>query len=394
MSDLVLSNNSDDMFAQLAAEFGITPETEVDMGGGGRIYTNMTTVENIRVLKAKSWQDGFTFQWNYPGQEDIEEFGDDFPLVHELKGFIVHSEIQPALSVKNDDPDSERASRTICSVVGYKKGDNYVKELPEKVPFNSMYDGWDSEKKHPIYTNPARGVEELGLLGSRGKSCADCIKCGDSIQVDETGEVLGECSLKGRIFFYVTDVIRYKKTMVKGGEPKVERIEKSIKDILSEEELNGAEGIIVMISLPNKVGLKGNWDRKDESKKRIAYLSYLTGLSYKYKKSHKVSPRMVCTTISIKPPVADTKNTKNFLEFTEVETFDFLKLRSGLQTWETLKPREEPIPLEADRWVINGKGGSTVYASASVDTTPLLNSSDDYPEVEALAEDTDEDEIF
>lgn len=368
-SQIVPISDNDDILAQLAAEFGIQAEPEPEHSGS-RIYTNLTTVENIRVLNSKSWQDGKTFQWNVPGFPDqIEEIEELSNTVHQIGGFIIHSEIHSALTVKNDNADNGRATKTICSTVGYKKGGDYVKELPEKVYFNTMYGGWDKEAGHPIHTQPNSYIEGMGLLGSRGKSCFDCIISGNSAVYDEdTDEVLGECSLKGRIFVYVTHLTRFKSSVPKAGkEPEVTTITKSVEELMQEK------GFILMINLPNKVALKGFWDKNDESKRRQGYLGYLMSLKVKYGKTNnaKTSPRLAYTSLAIKPPVEGTKNTKNFLVFDEVETFDYSLLKAGLTNWVALHPKPETEILDPSNWVINGKGGPTVYAEAIIDKPSL-----------------------
>jgi hypothetical protein len=381
----------DDILAQLAAEFGIQAEPEPEHNSS-RVYTNLTTLENIRVLNAKSWQDGKTFQWNIPGNpemtEEIEELAN---TVHQIGGFIVHSEVHSALSIKNDNADNGRATKTVCSTVGYKKGSDYVKELPEKVYFNTMYGGWDKDAGRPIHTQPNSYLEGMGLLGSRGMSCLDCIKSGQSAVYDEaTDEVLGECSLKGRIFVYVTHLTRFKSSVPKGGkEPEVTTITKSV------EELMGEPGFILMINLPNKVALKGFWDKNDESKRRQGYLSYLMSLKIKYGKANapKTSPRLTYTSLAIKPPVEGTKNTKNFLVFEEVETFDYNLMKSGLVNWVALRPKPKIEILDPSSYVINGKGGPTVYADAIIDK-PSLKAAYEHVEAEEIEDDDDDDSVF
>jgi hypothetical protein len=371
-SQIVVANQEDDFdaaLAAIAAEYGIEAAPEISYSSS-RIYTNFTTVEDIRVLKNKFWQDGITFQWNHPGNPElIEEFdGDLMNTVHQIGGIIVHSEIHSSLEIKNDDPNSKRNTRTLCSTVGYKKGDEYTQELPERVYFNSMYDpkAWDKVNNRPGHTTPNPEMKGLGLLGSRGKSCWDCIKSGESTAVDSLGKT-NECMLNGRIFIYVTDLIRFKQTVpVKGKPPETTVIKKSV------EELTGEPGFILMISLPNKVGLKGFWDRDNESKRRQGYLGYLKGLQIKYrdyKGYDKTSPKVNYTRLSIKPPVEGTDNNKNFLCFEEVPIFDKNLVMSALSAWRDLHPKVDPPILDAANWVINGKGGTTEYYSATVEPT-------------------------
>jgi hypothetical protein len=384
MSDLTVINNTDELLAQLAAEFDI--ETEIPQVSNSRVYTNFSTLPDIRVLKS-SWQGAKTLEWNFPGQEDIESFGRNFPYVNEIEGFIIHSEIQAGLQIENNEEDSNRKTKTLCSVVGYKKGNDYIRELPDRVPFNSMYGDWDTSANKPVYTSPNKALKELGWLGSRGKSCFDCITSGDSTKDWQGNEVKGECKLRGRIFFYVTHLISYFKEGTK--------IEKEVKSI---QELMGEPGFVLMINLPTATGLKGKYDKaenslikkgnlklKDAEKTRQCYLGYLTSLYYAYKNSspNKVDPKFVCTNISIKPPIPGETQPKNYLTFEEVYQYDFELLRTAFSKGRWNFPNHSSIKtatpeiLDSSNWVINGVGGSTVYSSAKVDD------SNDFPMIEA-----------
>lgn len=393
MSDLAVVNNTDDILAQLAAEFEI--ETEVPQVSNGRVYTNFTTLPGIRVLKS-SWQGAKTLEWNPPGQDDIESFGRNFPYVNEIEGFIIHSEIQAGLQVENKDEDSDRKTKTLCSVVGYKKGEDYIKELPERTPFNSMYGDWDKLNNKPAYTIPNKNLQGLGFLGSRGKSCFDCITSGESTK-DWQGNDVGECKLRGRIFFYVTHLISYFK---EGG--------KTTREVKSVQELMGEPGFVLMISLPTSMGLKGKYDKnetklikegkltfKDAEKTRQCYLSYLTSLYYAYKDNspNKVNPKFVCTNISIKPPVSGETQPKNYLTFEEVKLYDFELLRTAHTKRVELFPNHSsvktatPEVLDPSNWVINGVGGTTMYSSAKVDEygdLPMIEASMEPEEGEEL----------
>ena len=392
MSDLVLANNTDDILAQLAAEFNI--ETEVPQQTNSRVYTNFTTLPDIRVLKS-SWQGAKTLEWNFPGQEDIESFGRNFPYVNEIQGFIIHSEIQAGLQVENNEEDSNRKTKTLCSVVGFKKGNEYIRELPERSPFNSMYGDWDTSANKPVYTSPNKAIKDLGWLGSRGKSCFDCITSGDSTKDWQSNDIKGECKLRGRIFFYVTHLISYFKEGTK--------VEKETKSV---QELMGEPGFVLMISLPTAMGLKGKYDKaeanlikkgelkfEDAVKTRQGYLGYLTSLYYAYKDSSpsKTNPKFVCTNISIKPPVVGETQPKNYLTFREERLYDFDLLRTSMTKGRELFSNHSSIKtaipeiLDPSNWVINGVGGTTVYSSAKVD-----DYNDDLPMLEATMEPEEE----
>ena len=375
MSDLTVYSNTDDVLAQLAAEFGL--ETEVQETSASRTYTNFSKLDNVRVLKS-SWQGAKTLEWNFPGEDYLEKFGRDFPYVNEVEGFVIHAEIQPGLQVENKDENSTSKTKTLCSVVGYKKGSEFIKKLPERLPFTNMYGAWDSDAKRPVTTVPNKGLADLELLGSRGKSCRDCIFSGESTK-DYQGNDVGECKLRGRIFFYVTHLISY----FEEGK-KVEREVKSIQELL------GVPGVVLMISLPTAMGLKGKYDKNNEAKNRQCYLGYLTNLSYKYKSTPPESiVKLLLTNISIQPPVVGETQPKNYLTFKEVGVFDRNLVNAAKEAREANFPKTEPTVLDSSNWVINGKGGSTMYAKAEVDYTA------DFPAIEAsMVEEDDDENIF
>lgn len=384
MSDLVLANNTDSILNELASLYGVVTEEPEREVVNRPIYTNKTRVEGIRVVKGKSWQEGDTFKWNEPNSEEIEDFEDDLPAVHEIEGFIVHSEIQPKLDVENDD-NSERATKTICSVVGYKKGDTYVKELPSTINlgyrngsvYGSMYGGWikTSEESHPDHFKPNADLEQYGFLGSRGKSCIDCIKCGESTHINSKGKT-SECQPDARIFVYATHFIRNKKN---------EQVRVAVKDLI------GEDGVILMFSLSHKLGMQGNYNKDNPELNRDSYMRFLSNLHRAFwsKKAPyaEIDPRVNHQiNISIKPPLPKTKNTKNYLHFTEIVPCDKEALVKAAKYWRTLVPYQQPEVLDPSNWIINGIGGTTVYSSARVDDFV------EYEELPALPESDESEE--
>lgn len=392
MSDLTVHSNTDDVLAELAALFpGVQesePEREVNSDYIG--YTKKTTVDNIRVLNS-GWRSADSFKWNVPGStEETEEFEDDIPVIKGVKGFIVHSQIQPAL--KKTDPNNPDRKLNVCSAFGYKVGDKYVQDLPATINlgtskkvggvYGTMYDSWDRAANRPDTTSPHHDLQKYGLLGSRGKACIDCIKCGESTIVDDTGKE-NECQLEGRIFIYATHLIKYKK-----GEP----VEVAVKDLI------GEEGMILMVNLPNKIGMIGKYN-SDDTLSRHTYLRFLTQLHFQYWADVKAGKGNYATVnpsyyhqivLTIKPglPGDDGKpKGMNYLNFEEVPC-DRTACQKAMMYWNSIHPYKEPKELDPSNWVINGKGRSTVYSNAEVDYSA------NFPAIEASVEEEDEDNIF
>jgi hypothetical protein len=383
MSDLALATQffTDDLLAQLAAEQGLSTEVE-EVSSNSRVYTNFTRVENVRMLKS-SWQNATTMEWNYPGETDVESFGRDFPYVNEVEGFILHSELQAGLYEDNNEEGATSQTKPVCTLVGYRnsKGD-YVKKLPETLTyFSKMYGDYDVAAKRPVYTSPNSALKDLGLLGSRGLSCFDCISSGKSTKDNPKQANPHECKLRGRIYFYVTHL----RSFFKEGKTVIEETK-------SVQELMGQPGFVMLISLPTSVGLKGKYDKseenlirkgelkvKDAEKTRQCYLTYLTRLQNTYGKKLPVDTviKLVATNICIRPPVPGETNSKNYLTFQEVGLFDKSLSTEASKVRQELFPVKEPEILDPSNWVINGVGGTTMYSSAKVDDSA------DYPMIEA-----------
>lgn len=385
MSDLVLANNAESILDELASLFPGVQATEPERDATqSKLYTKKTTIDNIRVLNS-GWRssDSYSFSWNQPGSQEKEEFEDEIPVVKGIKGFIVHSEILPRLS--KSDPSNPDRKISVCSLVGYKQGDKYVQGLPSTINlgtskkaggvYGTMYDVWDRASNRPDTTIPHHDLEKYGFLGSRGKSCIECIKCGESTIVDDLGKE-NECQLEGRIFIYATHLIKYKK-----GEP----VEVAVKDLI------GEEGMIIMANLPNKIAMIGRYNA-DPALNRTTYLKFLTQLHFQYWADVKagkgnyaiVNPSYYHEIVlTVKPGLPDENGKPkgmNYLNFEEV-TCDRTACQKAMQYWNSIHPYEAPPELDPSNWVINGKGGSTVYSSAQVDnfTTYL-------PSVEATIE--------
>lgn len=381
MSNLAKSESLDaDLLLQLAEQFNVNlePETSSSGNGGGRIYTNFTSIlpneageGGIRILTS-GWMDNGAaaqFVWSLPGQREYMEEFEEFANINWITGYIVHAEIQS--SQTQYDPET-RTYKSKCSVVGYRDSSGqYVKGLPGYSPLRSMYDGWDKAANKPAYTQPSPMVTELGLLGSKGMACADCIRCGESTfeGVDESGNSkVGECTPRGRLFIYVTEVGRVKKVPPKtpGAEPEIKVTTKTIRELL------GVSGVLLQINLPTATGLRGNYDKNNPANNVTGYSSYLMQLKIQNKgrSASLANPQMYLTQISIKEPPAGKKSPKNMLHFEVAGAPNVELFKDARTAWTEVNPHKEVEILDPSRFQGNlekiVENGGAISVGASV----------------------------
>lgn len=310
----------------LELDLGDPEISNVESRGINNVY--LTRVPETRILHP-SWMDGgatATFKWTDTSQDrdQVDPLFED-NIIHELNGFIVHAEIQPFLSLKKDDDEDTTKPKVICSCVGYKHQGKLVSKLPSD-GLKVMY-AWDNTTESYSTNVPAPIVDSLMLVGSRGKTCSECIRSGDSAV--ESGGKVNFCAPYGRMFFYVTEIVRHKK--VKGSDGVVE----IVKSTTTIREILGKSGFILAINMPGKVAIKGLYNR-DPEKSINGYAGYVTSLAKKYGASRRADYRFTGTSISIAPSPPGRKSTKNFLHLTQQETFDISLLKDALEEWKNL----------------------------------------------------------
>jgi hypothetical protein len=365
-------------------------EAAVNRRGG-----DFTVVLGQRVVSPSGWFDGGSFVWNVVY---TEEGGNKKPVTDELLtetnytrlgGVIVHSEIKSSLNT----PGSTSPKDTVCSVIGYKKKDKdpntgeivekYIEGLPQFPTFLGlgMYGGWNNATKSPDYYTASEVVKNFDLVGSRGEKCKDCIKNGHShlengVKKDGTPKY-SDCSPYGRLFFYCTHIGTAKR-MIK-----------------ISELYPGEDGILLIISLPYKVGLKGVWDQ-DAKKRRISYFRYLYEIFSTKSTTVPASfkdPKILYTMISIEQPVEDEKasstalkNNKKFLTFKPIMNVWTSKNREAWKEslnkahalWNSLNPSKEEKELNLDEVLQGFEGSSPVEAQKeSLNSTDFEETLDD-----------------
>lgn len=311
MSELApLSASSADLL-DLAADLGIELDNTLDQvySSGPSKYTNYVRPAGIRTLydahalKGQlTWtEEGFSGK---PDEREAEELfqmkeGVDEPLpigaIIGLRGVIVNYQQRDELRYY----DGEKTN-IICSVVGYTKNDEVVRDLPN-VPYGNKHTfGKDETGKWFLdTTKPNKIVDALGLVGMRGErptSCAECIKCGMSSEMktlaDGTEKKIS-CEARGKLFFAVFEVEtksrkKASKSAVKG---KADLEENDIHAISDLVDVDGNPiGNMFLLEVPmSKSSIQGkyvkdqNTGKKDEEASVDGYESYSRNLSYQFK---------------------------------------------------------------------------------------------------------------
>ncbi|MBD2201785.1 hypothetical protein H6G33_10540 [Calothrix sp. FACHB-1219] len=315
-------------------------------------YTPFTKVENIRVLVAK-WGDSGSFTWSMPGNLEYIEELEGLANPNWIGGFILHAEIKSSLEEKGEDGMN---NTSICSVVGFRNPvtGEWLKKLPDFYAITGMYDPktWDDRTKTPDRTKPAPEIDRIRMVGSRNQFCADCIRSGNSVLKDPSGEIVSECGPYGRLFFYVTEIGKSKKLPPSkpGEEPITQLTIKTVKELL------GEEGFILMIKMPHKTAIKGRWDSQIVENRRIGYAMYLNTLKRQFSSlgDYRKDPRFVYTSIAIKPPIEGSKSSKNYLHFEAVDydNDEAPKVSHNLQkkaieVWSEVNPNKQKLLLNS-----------------------------------------------
>lgn len=337
MSDLVAAQNELDLLKKYAEEFGLEMEPDTPKQYKKKVYTQFLDFspedlpDGVELRKIKpAWSDTGTFAWELEG---LDEDLDNFSGVNQLGGYVLFGEIQADRTVfdaENNTFDRDRS----CSSVGYYSQihQGLIKGLPETAVLKRM-NPWDDKKKEYVSTVPEQVIKDIQLVGSRGMTCENCIMAGLS-QV-ETPAGVKRCTPRGRIFFYLTHVSRIKKQRpAPGQEPELITTTKTI------EELYGKPGLLMMLNLPNKGGLNGEW-HTEFADSVLGYASYMSYLKVQARTENNVylkNPYFHFTTITIKAPTKGASK-KNLLHFERHPLGDSKLYEAGRQLWKSIYQR-------------------------------------------------------
>lgn len=373
-------------YEKYAEEFGYDLEPIVygnsNQSSKKRTYASFLELNpeevEYRLLKP-SWMDGgeaASFIWekaSEPGfpDDELENFA-----VNQIGGFILHYEVQPQRNIYNAETNTYDKTRS-CSSVGYysQRHQSYVKGLHETLPLKRMT-AFDKQKKAYDPRLPDPLVSGAQLLGSRGSTCEACIKAGLS-QVELPDGTVKRCEPRGRMYFYVTHLSKVKKQRPNAaGEISYTTTTKTVK------ELYGKSGLILMINLPTKSGLVGDWDSENPDNSVIGYSTYLNVLQResKIQKNPFIAiPFAQYTTIAIKQPLKAGGSPKNLLHFKREPISDKTLHDEGKQLWNSFYQKQiEFLNLEDYQGleVLSGEKAPDDYDLQEVEHTIPVTKSD------------------
>lgn len=325
----------------LADEFDIDLEGADDLEIGKKKYTNFFRMGADSRTMSPKWHTSGDFTWCVPGNREFNDFCfNDFLNVKQLGGIIVHSEFH---SAQTDWVDNK--GKTYCSTLGYvdPKSGELLRKLPDMqvyagAPFKSLYE-WDQANKTIDREKPLPIVEALGLVGSKGMSCADCIRSGQSTyQKADLKE--GDCPVSGQMIMYVTHLTRYQMVPPKGGkgEPTNQAVTKTVKELFEAAGVEGIEGVLVSMGLPSSLGLRGLWDSDKNESLADGYYRYQMGLRFNYKGADRW-PLFHYTNVSLR----NVQGGKDYSLHFETDDTHFNKelLKEALTAWQKIKPSED-----------------------------------------------------
>jgi hypothetical protein len=356
-----------------SALLALAQEFDIDLNNSGpSLLTGGTTKFSLPkgIRFCVGYFDTGTFSWNAEGQ--TKEFGEEFyrkagdelvPLTgfNEIGGCIVSFEVQPRLSHYKDG-----ATETFCSVIGTEclsddGKEQVVKALPS-TPLKGMY-GWKDNAMD--YNTPDGLVAKMGMVGSRGQRCVDCIKSGNSIMPieKEDGTVIKEsCNVRGVLYIYVTEMSLISKKAVGKGKPPEESRKTYTMEELCDESGNPLKPFILAVNITS-LGLRGAW--KDEPQ-IIGYFHYIRSLEKAYGNDPRRMPYFWHTTISIRKKTDGIKFQLHF----DKRAQDLNVTRAALNLWNSMKPSSiEVVPASE---VIND---DTVLVPNDVDYDNLRTTS-------------------
>lgn len=338
-NELSVVDNDLDALLALAEEMDIDLDDTPSVSNGGGRFTPYSIPQGNRF--SVTYFDSGQFEWNAPNQgaEIKESFfkkaGDELIDVsgfNVIKGYIVNFELQPRLSTY-----IEEKTRVTCSVIGYQHGDTKLKALPP-VPMKSMY-AWVGDG--PSYTTPESLVDSLGLVGSRGETCADCIRNGHSTMEVQTsqGPKTESCSVRGVLFMVVTEVGKSTMKPGKKGEDPEEVVKTYKVEDLTDEEGNPKEPFLLAINITS-LGLRGAWNNEP---RLLGYYHHVAGLERQYKGADpRRSPLFHLTSITLRKKTNGTKFQPDF----KVEPANLKDMKMSKNLWDELNPRKEVETLD------------------------------------------------
>ena len=174
------------------------------------------------------------------------------------------------------------------------------------------------------------------------------------------------------MYFYVTHLSKVKKQRPNAaGEINYTTTTKTV------QELYGKPGFLLMINLPAKLGLIGDWDMNNPDNSVIGYSTYLNVLTRESKeqKNAKIGiPFANYTNISIKQPLKPGGSPKNLLHFKREPVADENLHNEGKKLWTSIYNRQiEFLDIEDYQGleVLSGEKAPDPSVYENVETLPV-----------------------
>lgn len=352
--------------------------------------TNYNKPKNIRAVYDSHKLDG-VIKWTSPIQNPDatsreEEFlfladekgGDPRELnnIVEVKGVVVNYQQRDELKYF----DGEK-THMLCSVIGYKEGDSFVKKLPN-VPYGLKYSFQQdvATKKWSVNSTKANPiVENLGLVGYRGEkvtSCADCIKCGLSSEVipglgQDGSDKKITCDPRGRLYLAVFEVVVKKKVKptVKGTEGGMidTFISYPIKDILDIDGNSLGDFIFLEVPMP-KSNIQGRTvkdanGKKDEKWSVQGYENLCRNLTTQFKNEKDPMRNIQFHYVGLSYRKTSAVSQMSQSNFEDLGIASVEQIKTALSEWQIVCPELVAETLDLEPISINDDEAITVAST-------------------------------
>lgn len=280
MNDIVLSSGLEGIIdvADLEALLQTVDEvnsTKSTYRGKGPQFTG------IRYINANKWQlDSGEFVWSLPdNKEYVEELENVKGNITKLYGYLIHAQIGASDQLWDDNNKKYLSS---CRAIGHKFNGEYLSgKLPDMYPLKELYK-WDNNYVGVTSTGdtykggnnpnlPDDLVTSIGMFGSKGMLCSDCIKQGlNKLHVNgkeyvdpKTGKS-HYCDISNAYVIFALTSFDTKQIKVDkknpSNPPEVVVNHYDVSEVIEDNP----SFILLQINLSKKLGLKGLWDRENK----------------------------------------------------------------------------------------------------------------------------------
>lgn len=379
MADLAkFDNAAAEAYLSLAEELGVDLTQSAVAESTSSLYTPYAAPEGVRATIDTHKTD--IIKWNLPGESkefpeqlfyrtpggELVEFG---PL-NVVEGIIVDYSQRDQL----DYYDGQKTN-LLCSVIGFNYPDNPVKDLP-KVAYGNKYTWVKNADGRSILdrTQPARVVENLGLVGQRGGKptpCAECIRCGLSTEEyrDDKGEVrTAECQPRGKLHIVIFSVGKItKKRGVRGQEP-TEQVEmRNVSDLCDEDGNPIGTSILLQVNMSRSF-IQGRWN-EDAAVSIVGIEGYFRNLERTYRGNNpQKNPLFNLTSVRLKQnqkaPIFQPHFEEKGMPTPE-------QIREAKSLWDKSVPARSAVSLAVEDF-----DRESIKSAVVVDVPPLRAGSD------------------